>query len=448
MANNFPKKEQQQALLDLTDYICERALYFKASAASVSISSTEGHDLSFADGAVESLEFKGGYDISISIYIGNKVASFSTSDIRRPILDNAISSLCNKVVYLEEDPHAKLPDKDLLAYSHKDLQLYYPCDISIPEQISRLKECEMHALAYNSSIKQCESVSFNCSSGYLVYANTHGLRAAYSNSFYNLTCSLLASDKNNTMHRDYAYTLSRDPAALRSVNDIAIEAATNTLARIGARSIKSQKSRILFSPRTAKSLIGCFLHAISGSSIYRRASFLQGCIDKKVFSDFVSIIDDPFIIAGIGSSYCDAEGVATKKRELVKGGVLQGYLLNSYTASQLGMNSTGNAGGPHNICVSSSSGDLQQMLQELGTGLYVTELMGQGTNMITGDFSKGVFGFWVENGIISYPVHEVTIAANLKNIFLNLVAIGGDVDMYGAVRTGSWLVEEMTIAGL
>ncbi|MBT4885465.1 MAG: metalloprotease PmbA [Legionellales bacterium] len=447
MANKFPSKERQQGLLDLTDYICERALYFKATAASVTISNSEGHDLSFADGRVESLEFKGGYDISVSIYMGKKIASFSTSDSRRSILDSAISSLCNKITYLEEDPHVKLPEQDLLAYDYKDLQLYYPWDISIPEQIAYLKECEMSALAVSSKIKQCESVSLNCSSGYLLFANSHGLRAAYSNSYYNLSISLLASDKNRSMHRDYAYTLARNPAAMASANDVAVEAANKTLARIGARSIKSQKSRVLFSPRTAKSLIGCFLHAISGGSIYRRVSFLQDCIEKKVFSDFVNIIDDPFIIAGIGSSYCDSEGVATAKRPLVKDGVLQGYLLNTYTASQLGMRSTGNAGGAHNVCVDSSSGDLQHMMKELGTGLYVTELMGQGTNMLTGDFSKGVFGYWVVGGVISHPVHEVTIAANLKNIFRDLVAIGSDVDVQGAVRTGSWLVEEMTIAG-
>lgn len=443
----YPALDKQQYLLDVVDHVCAQALSHQATA-SVFVSQSTGYDLSYADGAIESLEYKGGYTVHIILYVGNKQVSFSSADIRKIALTSAIENLINKVPYVETDSYVGLPDPTQLAYEAIDLDLYTSDTHNMAHYITQLEASEALAYATDSRITQSESLAFSSNAAYYLYGNTLDLRAAYCASYYSFSSCLLAADSHGEMHRDYAYKAGRTPAAVSDYAAVVRDAAHRTVARLGASSIPSRQASVLFAPRVAKSLVGAFLQAISGSNLYRKASFLLNAIDEPVFNDFVDILDDPHIKAGLGSSFCDGEGVATIRRHLVEQGVLKGYLLGSYSARRLGLISTGNAGGAHNVCVSpNTTGGEKAMLSTLYTGLYVTELMGQGVDLITGDYSKGAFGYWVESGVIGAPIQTITIAGNLTNMFRQVVAIGDDIDYSSAIRTGSWLIPNMSIAG-
>jgi len=281
-----------------------------------------------------------------------------------------------------------------------------------------------------------------------VYGNSHGFLAGYPSTSHSVSCVLLAQ-AGEDMQRDYWYSTARDARDLESAELIGRKAGERAVARLGARKIATQKSRVLYAPEVARGLIGHFLGAVRGSSQYRKSSFLLGAAGQQVFPDFIALSERPHIRKGLGSSPFDSEGVATRDRELVSGGVLQGYVLGSYSARKLGLRTTGNAGGTHNLLVESKNGgqDIDRLMRELGTGLLVTELMGQGVNGVTGDYSRGASGYWVENGASVYPVHEITIAGNLKDMYRNVVALGNDVDVRGGARVGSILISEMTNAG-
>ena len=445
MNKNFLEPERIKNLESVADLIIDSAL--KANAhASVSISLSEGHEIVVSDRKLEALEFKGGLSLDINWYCDNRSLSYSSSDISSHSISQALDSIQKKIKFLEPDNFSGLPDKNLLAYDYQDLDLYHDWDCSIEQQIEMAKECEIIALESDHRIKQCESSNLNASKVFNLHANSLGLKARYLGSYYSMSCCLLTEDKDGQMHRDYDYTVARNPSKLDSIAELANSAAKSTVARLGAKSIKSQKAKVLFSPKMARSLVYGLLSAISGRNIYRNSSFLCDRINKSIFPDFVNIIDDPTIQQGIASGYFDSEGVQTHKRHLIKDGILQGYLLSSYSARKLGMTATGNSGGSHNICVISNA-ENKDMLDLLGTGILVTDMMGQGLNILTGDFSKGAFGFWVENGEIVCPVQEFTIAGNLIDMYKNIIAIGDDVDSKGSVQTGSWLIESMTIAG-
>ena len=446
MSSEFISKDRKNEIDDAASLVCEFAKKHGADA-SVSIAMTQGHDLVIANNKVESLEFKGGISIDINWFYNSKTLSYSSSDITKNAILEALKSIQNKVSFLEDDKFSGLPKKEYLAFDKYDLNLYFDWYQDIEMQIALGKSCEDIALNYDNRITQCESVNIGANKSYYMHANTLGLNANYTSSYYNISCCMIAKDQCGNMQRDYEYSISRDATSLDPIKHIAEKSARNTIARLGAKSIKSQKTKVLFSPRMSRSLVSCLLSAISGRSIYKKSSFLCGRLDSKIFPEFVNIVDDPTIPGGLASSYFDNEGVATKKRHLIKNGVLVGYLLSSYSARQLNMVPTGNSGGSHNVCVSASSGNFQEMLNNLGTGLLVTDMMGQGLNLITGDFSKGVFGFWVEGGEIIFPVTEITIASNLIDMYENLLSIGSDIDTQGSIRTGSWLVESMTIAG-
>jgi len=443
----YPTSDKQQYLLDVVNHVCAEASLHQA-AASVFISQSTGYDLSYADGAVESLEYKGGYTVHIILYVGSKQVSFSSADIRKAPLTAAVENLISKVPYVEADPYVGLPDPARLAYESMDLNLYTPNTHNMDHYIAQLAASETLAHAADSRITRCESLSFSSNAAYYLYGNTLDLRAAYCTSYYSLSSCLLATDTHGDMHRDYAYQAGRSPSAVADHEAIVQRAVRRTVSRLGAKTMPSTQASVLFAPRVAKSLVGAFLQAISGGNLYRKASFLLDAMDKPVFNDFVDIIDDPHILAGLGSSFCDGEGVATTCRPLVSQGVLTGYLLGSYSARRLGLASTGNAGGAHNICVSTNTtGGEKAMLSTLYTGLYVTELMGQGVDLLTGDYSKGAFGYWVEKGVIGSPIQTITIAGNLADMFRQVEAIGDDIDYSSAIRTGSWLIPNMTIAG-
>lgn len=445
MSKNFLELERINHLESVADYIINSALKAKAQA-SVSISVSEGHEIAVANRKLEALEFKGGLSLDINWYYDNRSLSYSSSDITSYSISQALDSIQSKVKFLEPDPFSGLPDKSFLAYDYQDLDLYHDWDCSIEQQIEMAKECEIIALELDQRIKQCESSNLNASKIFNLHANTLGLKAQYLGSYYSMSCCLLTEDQGGQMHRDYDYTVARNPAKLDSITKLANSAAKNTLGRLGAKSIKSQKAKVLFSPKMSRSLVTCLLSAISGRNIYRNSSFLRDSLNKSIFPDFVNIIDDPTIKQGMASSYFDSEGVKTHKRHIIKDGILQGYLLSSYSARKLGMTPTGNAGGSHNICVLPSV-ENKDILGLLGTGILITDMMGQGLNILTGDFSKGAFGFWVENGEIVCPVQEFTIAGNLIDMYKNIIAIGDDLDTQSSIQTGSWLLESMTIAG-
>jgi PmbA protein len=300
----------------------------------------------------------------------------------------------------------------------------------------------------DTRITNSEGASVGSHRGVRVYGNSHGFLAGYPSSSHSVSCVLLAQTGDD-MQRDYWYSSARDARDLEPALDIGRKAGERAVARLGARKIATQKARVLYAPEVARGLIGHFLGAIRGSSQYRKSSFLLGAAGQQVFPSFLELRERPHILKALGSSPFDGEGVTTRDRELVQDGVLQGYVLGSYSARKLGLKTTGNAGGTHNLLVETKHGgtEIGQLMRELGTGLLVTELMGQGVNGVTGDYSRGASGYWVENGVQAYPVHEITIAGNLKNMYQNIAAVGSDVDTRGGVRCGSILLSEMTIAG-
>lgn len=435
-------------IVDIAAYICERAKYYNATDASADIIYSQGFDLAVSDGKVSSLEFRGGYSISFTVYFGKKTASMSTSDIKLSQIDKYIAQLCNDADYLESDPYAGLPVKDRLATITENLDLYHYSDIAIADYIAMAKQAEANTISLDARIKQCEDINMSVTQSSVVLANTHDFIGAYDFSSYSTSFSLLANDPSGSMHRDHDYTIARDPKKLINIELVGQNAAKKVLARIGAKVIPSQNTRVLFSPSMSKYLVGVFLNAISGGRLYRNASFLGGMLGKQIFPKGINITDDPSLAAGMGSSPFDAEGVLTLKRHLIKDGQLQGYLLSSYTARALNMESTGNAGGAHNVIVEGGPDNHEQMLKKLGTGLYVTEMMGQGVNLVNGDFSRGAFGYWVEDGEIQFPVHGITIASNLKAMFSSIEAVGADIDNRGSIHTGSWLLPDMSVAGI
>ncbi|MEE3002797.1 MAG: metallopeptidase TldD-related protein [Pseudomonadota bacterium] len=447
MRFQYPKSTRIDEISNLADFVCDTAVELSASDAEVSIYCSEGQDISISNGNVETLDFKGGVNIDICLYYGHKSVLYTTSDTSKHTIEKALKNLSKRREFIEEDPYSGLPSKSLLAYDYIDLSLFFSWDLDVDQKVDLLKSCEDVALNYKSEIKQSESVALSLNKSFYYHANTYGFRASYAKTYYNLCCCLLAEDNYGEMHRDYDYIESRNPNIFDNTNEIAKSTALKTVARLGARIISSQKSRVLFSPRMSKYFVYYLLRAINGRNIYQRSSFLNGHLNEKILPDFVDILEDPHIPQGISSTYCDNDGVKTSKRFLVKAGTLNGYLLSTYTARQLNMQTTGNAGGYHNILVSANGGDLETMLCELDTGLYVIDMMGHGVNIATGDFSRGVFGFWVKSGKIQFPVHEVTIAGNLKDIYNGLIAIGNNIDNQGSIQTGSWLINSMTIAG-
>jgi PmbA protein len=306
-------------------------------------------------------------------------------------------------------------------------------------------ECENLARAQDKRIQNSEGASLNNYQGLAVYADSHGFMGHYPSSSHGISCALIASD-GHEMERDYEYTVARDPHDLSSITWVARQVAEKTVRRLGAKKLTTRNCPVLFAPEVARGLLGHFVSAISGSNIYRKSSFLLDQLNQPVFPDFIIIDERPHLLKGIGSAPFDAEGVCTWKKDFVKQGILRSYVLGSYSARKLGMQTTGNSGGTHNLFINTTLA-ADELLKKMDRGLLVTELMGQGVNLVTGDYSRGAFGFWVENGVIQYPVHEITIAGNLKNIYLNLMGVGDDIDNRGNIHTGSILIEEMMIAG-
>ncbi len=399
-------------------------------------------------GEVETVEYQRDRGMGVTVYFGHRKGSASTADLSPGAVSDTVKKACAIATFTAEDEFAGLADPEDLATSVPDLDLDHPWSLPPEAAVELARSCESAGRAVDARITNSEGATVSSHRGVRVYGNSLGFLAGYPSTSHSVSCTLLAQDGDD-MQRDYWYTAARDPADLDNAEAVGRKAGERAVARLGAKRLGTQKASVLFAPEMARGLIGHFVSAIRGSSQYRKSSFLLGAAGLQVFPAFVNIRERPHIPKALGSSPFDSEGVATRDRELVHAGVLDGYVMGSYSARKLGLKTTGNAGGTHNLLVEPQGGGepFEALLRRLGNGFYVTELMGQGVNGVTGDYSRGATGFWVEGGKLAYPVQEVTIAGNLRDMYRSIVAIGNDVDTRGSIRSGSILISEMTIAG-
>ena len=422
------------------------ALKKGATQAEASMSKVEGIAVSSRMREVENIEFTNDGGLGISVYVGKHKGSASTADLSPSALALAVEKAVDIARYTSEDPCTGLADAELMATEFPDLELYHPIPLDPQKAIETAVCAETAALDYDPRITNTDGASYNANIGMRVYGNTHGINAGYTSSRYSLSCMVIGSEGED-MQRDYAYTVSRNASLLDSPESVGREAAKATVERLGAQKIKTATVPVLIDKQIAAGLFGHYVGAISGGSLYRRSSFLLDKLGSQVFPEWLNIVERPHLKGALASSNFDNEGVATRDLNVVEQGRLSTYLYTSYSARKLNTVSTGHAGGIHNWVVGNSGQSDAELLKTMGTGLWVTELMGQGVNIVTGDYSRGAAGFWVENGIVQYPVHEITIAGSLQDMYANIVAIGAEQDCRGSVSTGSVLLEKMMIAG-
>ncbi|WNC72920.1 metalloprotease PmbA [Thalassotalea psychrophila] len=426
--------------------VLELAKTLGADNAEVSISKQEGLSVSTRLGEVDTVEFTNDGALGITVYKEGRKGSASTADLSESALQQSVQAAINIAKYTSVDPCSGLADKELLEFNPQNLDLYHPQSLTTEQAIEIATEAEITAMNSDKKITNSDGANFASFEGFKVYGNSHGQIVGYPSTRHSLSCMMIATDGDD-MQRDYSYTVSREFDKLQSAKAVGLESAQAAVARLNSHKLNTQKTPVMFRADVANSIFGHFIAAISGGNLYRNSSFLLDAIGEQVFSSHLNISERPHILRGLASSSFDAEGIATQDREFIVDGVLQSYLLTSYSARKLGLTSTGNAGGIHNWMVSANNGDFEAMLKTLGTGLLVTELMGQGVNVVNGDYSRGAAGFWVENGQIQYPVSEITIAGNLKDIFKAVVATGSDYDLRGSIKTGSVIIEEMQVSG-
>ena len=417
-----------------------------ASQAAASASAGSGLSVTVRKQAVETLEYHRDQGLSVTVYFGQQKGSASTSDLQPGSIEETVSKACSLAQYGAEDAAAGLADPERMATDFPDLELYHPWALEADQAIELATTCEAAALEQDERINNSEGATVSSHEGCSVYGNSHGFLAGYPDSQHSLSCAVLAAEGSD-MQRDFEYTVARDPGDLEGAEKIGREAAQKALGRLGARKLDTRVTPVIYPAQLARGLFGHAIGALSGGALYRQASFLLDCLDKPVFAPHITLSEHPFLLKGLGSSAFDREGVATQERNLVEAGVLKGYVLASYYARKLGLETTGNAGGIHNLQVSDTGVSYADLVEEMNTGFIVTELMGQGVNTVTGDYSRGASGFWVENGEIAYPVHEVTVAGNLRDMYKGIVAIATDLDCRGGIRSGSLLLDKVTIAG-
>ena len=439
----LPDQAQLEALIAT---ILAEAKNQNATAAEAAVSFSNALSVTVRLGEVETLEHHRNRGLAVTVYFNHQKGSASTSDWQPDAIRETVRAACDIAHHTAADPCADLADPDRLAQSIPDLDLYHPWTIDAPQAIELARICEDSALTYDTRIQNSEGANVSSSKSLSVYGNSHDFCSGYPSTRHTVSCSVIGQDDDG-MQRDYWYTVARDQAELMSGEAVGQQAAMRTLRRLGARRLSTRKAPILFAPELARGVFNHFISAIRGGALYRKASFLLDHLGKQIFPEFLTIREQPHLPKALGSAPFDSEGVATQARELVRDGVLQGYVLDSYGARRLGLETTGNAGGVHNLIVEPGEADFEDLLQTMNTGLVVTELMGQGINLVTGDYSRGAAGFWVEDGEIRYPVEEITIAGNLAQMFLDIQAVGNDMDLRSTIRCGSLLIEQMTIAG-
>ncbi|MBL8373016.1 metalloprotease PmbA [Accumulibacter sp.] len=420
-----------------------------ASACEVDVSTGFGQSVTVRCGEVETIEYNRDKGISVSVYLGQRKGHASTSDFAAAALRETVDAALNIARFTADDSCAGLPDAELLAVDldqQPSLDLYHPWLLSVEAAVDLARRCEQAAFAVSPQISNSEGATVSIQEGQFVSANSLGFIGGYPSSRHYLSCSVIAG-KNEGMQRDDWYSVAREPSAIGSAESIGEQAARRALSRIGARKVKTCKVPVIFEAPLAASLIGNFVHAVSGGSLYRKTSFLVDSLGKRVFAKKVLISERPHLPRGLASTYFDSDGVATHDREVLVDGRLQGYFLSAYSARKLGMQTTGNAGGCHNLIVHPGKRDLPGLLKKMGRGLLVTELLGQGVNYVTGDYSRGAAGYWVNGGEIVHPVEGITIAGNLRDMFRNVAAVGNDVLIRGSKQVGSILIEQMKVAG-
>ncbi|WP_435605977.1 metalloprotease PmbA [Pseudomonas knackmussii] len=417
-----------------------------ASGCEVAVSLEQGLSTSVRQGEVETVEFNRDQGFGITLYVGQRKGSASTSATGGAAIRETVAAALAIAKHASEDECAGLADPALMARDLPDLDLYHPWDLNPDQAVERALACEAAAFATDARVTKADGTTLNTHYGCRVYGNSHGFIGGYASSRHSLSCVMIAEGEGQ-MQRDYWYDVSRRGDLLDSPENIGRRAAQRAALRLGARPVPTAEVPVLFAPEVAVGLFGHFLGAISGGSLYRKSSFLEGCLGQKLFPEWLTLDERPLLRGALGSASFDNDGLATYAKPFVENGELVSYVLGTYSGRKLGMPSTANAGGVHNLFVSHGDEDQKALLRRMGRGLLVTELMGQGVNLVTGDYSRGAGGYWVENGEIQFPVQEVTIAANLKDLFANILAVGNDVENRGNLHTGSVLVERMMVAG-
>ncbi len=427
---------------DMLDYAKQRG----ATAASAEVSAGFGQAVTVRHGDVETIEYNRDKGLGITVYIGQQRGNASTSDFSPQAVRDTVDAALSIASYTAIDDCSGLPDADMLARDFPDMDLYHPWDLPVDAAIELARRCEQAALDADKRIGNSEGATVNLHESQFVFANSLGFIGGYPSSRHSLSCAVIAGP-DDAMERDYWYSVARDAGDLLDAQRVGRIAAERTVRRLNARQIDTMQVPVLFEAPIAASLLGHFVGAVSGGSMYRKSSFLLDQLDKPVFAPHINIEDNPDIRKGLASGPFDDEGVRVQRRAIVENGVLRGYFLGSYSARKLGLRTTGNSGGNHNLILRPGDLDFAGLLKQMGRGLLVTELLGSGVNAVTGDYSRGAAGFWVEHGEIQYPVQEITIAGNLKDMFRNIVAAGNDVLVQGSKQCGSILVDGMTVAG-
>ena len=439
----------------LVDQALKHAKKLGATDAGAEASEGCGLSVSVRKGALETVERNRDKSLGVTVYLGQRRGNASTSDFSEAAIQQTVQAAYDIARFTAEDPFASLPDSADIALpgTHRDLELFHPWDISSEAAAEMALRCEEAAFKTHRRVSNSEGAGVSAQQSHFFTAHTNGFRGGYASSRHSLSVAPIAKlpGKNGEMQRDYWYSSMRNAADLASPEAVGRYAAERTLSRLGSRKIPTTECPVLFESPLAAGLLGGFVQAISGGALYRKSTFLLDSMGKPVFPKHIDIEEDPFILGGKGSSPFDEEGVRVQARKVVDTGRVEGYFLSSYSARKLGMKTTGNSGGSHNLVMTSrrtkAGDDLDAMLKKLGTGLFVVELMGQGVNYVTGDYSRGASGFWVESGEIAFPVDEITIAGNMKDMFKGIEAIGADAYNYGAKTVGSILINRMKVAG-
>jgi PmbA protein len=434
----------------LVDSAIAHAKHLGATDAAAEASEGCGLSVSVRKGELENVERNRDKSLGITVYVGQRRGSASTSDFSQAAIERTVQAAFDIARFTAEDPFAALPDESLIAREHRDLDLFHPWAIDSAGATELALRCEAAAMSTDKQITNSEGASVSAQQSHFFSAHTHGFRGGYASSRHSLSVAPIAG-KGDDMQRDYWYSSMRHAGDLASPEAVGRYAAQRSLSRLHSRKLATTSCPVLFESPLAAGLLGGLVHALSGGALYRQSSFLMDSLGKKVAAKHLQVSEDPFVLRGKGSSPFDEEGVKVQPRQVLRNGQVEGYFLSSYSARKLGMQTTGNAGGSHNLVMTSSltrpSDDLDAMLSKLGTGLFVIELMGQGINYVTGDYSRGASGFWVENGQIAYPVQEITIAGNLKDMLLGIEAVGSDAYTYGGKTVGSVLINRMKVAG-
>lgn len=442
-ANELPSADR---LREIIKTVIREAKALGASDVEAAVSADAGLSINVRNDEVETVEHHRDKGLGVTVYFGKRKGNASTTDFKASAVSDTVRAACDIARHISEDTYAGLADADLMAQDIPDLDLYHPWTPTTEEGIELALLCERSARNTDQRIVNSEGAYVSTHAGLRVYGNSHGFLGDYAGSRHSLGCTMIAQGQGG-MERDHWYSTSRRASDLESPEVIGRTAAERTVRRLDARKLSTRKVPVVFAAEVARGLMGHLVRAISGGSLYRQSSFMLDSLGKTIFPDFVEMTERPHIPRALGSSPFDNEGVATRDRNLISSGVLQGYVLDSYAARRLEMQTTANAGGVHNLEIAAGEMDLETLLRTMSTGLLVTEVMGQGVNIVTGDYSRGASGFWVENGEIQYPVEEITLAGHLTEMFRGLQAVANDVDRRGNLITGSWLVEGLTIAG-